>query len=121
MVRLFSNIIHRWPYVLGAVWAGYLVAMSDSVVILLFWLGGGGMGLMFFYWRMKQDRLAQVLCLVSFGIWTVSIAVNSFSRDGAFKADEPAYWMAATALLIGFFGALTVLIRSFCVRDCASH
>jgi hypothetical protein len=59
---------------------------------------------------LKGDRLAQVLCLVAFGTWGLSVVVGSVvpAKD-AFTADDPGSWMAGTALLIGFLGAIVVL------------
>jgi peptidoglycan/LPS O-acetylase OafA/YrhL len=80
---------------------------------IAFYAGAGGMALMFHRWRRHGDRLARVLCLIAFGIWMIAVIVSSFT--GA-NPGKPGFYVAATALLIGFVGAIVVLIRLYAHR-----
>jgi peptidoglycan/LPS O-acetylase OafA/YrhL len=76
--------------------------------VIAFYAGAGGMALMFHRWRRHGDRLAAVLCLAAFGTWVIACIVASVTGVGP---GAPWLYVAATALLIGFIGAIVVLIR----------
>jgi peptidoglycan/LPS O-acetylase OafA/YrhL len=102
-------------YIFGLAWATFAVGSSILLVgkdttgrveVVAFYAGVGGMLLMFFRWQKKQDRLAQILVLAAFAVWVVAIPVGSASwKSGT--------WIAGGALLIGFLGAVVVLIRAY--------
>jgi peptidoglycan/LPS O-acetylase OafA/YrhL len=81
---------------------------------IAFYAGAGGMALMFRRWRRHGDRLAAVLCLAAFGIWMIAVIVSSFTGTDPGK---PGFYVAATALLIGFVGAIVVLTRVYAHRS----
>ncbi|MGI8336010.1 hypothetical protein ACRYCC_39225 [Actinomadura scrupuli] len=116
MVRWPQGAGRFLPVVVAAGWWGYLVLSADSPQIAAFYAGTGGMGVLFYRWRMKQDRLAQVLCLIAFGTWGVAVGVASVFPPKSLTSDEPATWVAGAALLTGLIGAIVVLVHAFLTR-----
>jgi peptidoglycan/LPS O-acetylase OafA/YrhL len=78
--------------------------------VVAFYAGAGGMALMFYRWRRHGDRLAAVLCIAAFGMWAIAVIVSSST---GVDPGKPGFYVAATALLIGFVGAIVVLIRLY--------
>ncbi|TDB79137.1 hypothetical protein E1264_35920 [Actinomadura sp. KC216] len=95
------------------VWAsgGSLYEASQGIA---FFLGAGGMMLMFYRWRWLGDGLAKVLCLTAFGTWALAVMVGSVG-DG-FAPSHPSFWIAGVALLIGLVGGVLALVRVYLER-----
>ncbi|RJL33072.1 hypothetical protein [Bailinhaonella thermotolerans] len=75
-----------------------------------FFMGAGGMMVMFRRWRSRGDRVAGAVLLVAFGLWVASVFVASV--DGDTTLGSPAFWVAALSLLTGLGGGVVTLVRS---------
>jgi hypothetical protein len=85
--------------------------------IVAFYAGGGGMALMFYRWRRHGDGLAKVLCLSAFGTWVLAVFTGAAGGADAGKPGSLGFDVAAAALLMGFVGAIVVLIRLYTHRN----
>jgi peptidoglycan/LPS O-acetylase OafA/YrhL len=83
--------------------------LSSALRGIFFFLGAGGMLVMFYRWRLHGDRLAAALVLTAFATWALAVAVAS--ATGSVDPGAPASWVAALALLIGISGGLVTLAR----------
>ncbi|WP_396452917.1 hypothetical protein [Actinomadura sp.] len=83
---------------------------TKSYVLQLgaFFLGAGGMMLMFHRWRQHRDTRARALLLAAFAVWTLSVGVASVTDSGA-SLGGPGSWLAGFALMIGFGGGVITL------------
>lgn len=106
-VKVKFGLVAAWCVVCSVFAANTLV---QFLAILAFFMGAGGMGIMFFRWRLHGDRVAGVLCFVAFGAWGLSVVMGIMASESHLSA-EPASWIAGAALLIGFVGGLVTLLR----------
>jgi peptidoglycan/LPS O-acetylase OafA/YrhL len=94
-------------------------SLSEALPGIVFFLGAGGMMVMFARWRTQADSFAKVACLIAFGTWALAVAVGSVGEG--FTRSHPSYWIAGLALLIGFVGGLATLIRVYRERSQAGE
>ncbi|WP_344887964.1 hypothetical protein [Actinomadura meridiana] len=87
---------------------GSLYEASQGIA---FFLGAGGMMVMFYRWRWQGDSLAKVLCLTTFGTWALAVMVGSVGEG--FTRSHPSFWIAGLALLIGIAGEVLTLARIY--------
>ena len=87
--------------------------LASRVEIAAFFLGTGGMGLLFF--RRKTDRLARNLFFAAVGTLVLATAVGIASNEAGGGTGDPAQGavvgIAGSALAIGFVGAIVVVLR----------
>jgi hypothetical protein len=70
-----------------------------------YFLGIGGWMLMCHRWQHRYDAVVWVLLLITFGMWTVTVAFGSFNLD------RQAMLTASLALLISAVGGIVTLVR----------
>ncbi|MGI5325093.1 hypothetical protein [Actinomadura nitritigenes] len=99
--------------VISAAVAVFVISEGSWSVALqgiAFFMGAGGMMVMFYRWRRHGDRGAAVLVVPAFATWVLAVAVASVS--GA-ERGTPAFWIAGVALLIGVGGGVVTLVRMY--------
>jgi uncharacterized membrane protein YjjP (DUF1212 family) len=97
--------------VIGAAVAVLVISGGNWSVALqeiAFFMGAGGMMVMFYRWRRRGDRGAAVLVVTAFAAWVLAVAVASVT--GA-EPGTPAFWIAGVALLVGVGGGVVTLVR----------
>jgi hypothetical protein len=85
---------------------------------IAFFLGAGGMMVMFNRWRRHGDRRAAVLVVPAFATWALAVAVASVT---GVEPGTPAFWIAGVALLIGVGGGAVTLVRMYQERGSESE
>ncbi|KAB2380121.1 hypothetical protein [Actinomadura montaniterrae] len=75
---------------------------------IAFFLGAGGMMVMFYRWRRQGDRRAAALVVPAFATWALAVALASAT---GVEPGTPAFWIAGVALLIGVGGGAVTLAR----------
>jgi hypothetical protein len=68
-------------------------SLSAGLQVAAFFLGAGGMMLMFFRWRLHGDARARALVLVAFAGWVLAIGVASVTDSGT-RLGGPGSWLA---------------------------
>lgn len=81
---------------------------SSALQGIAFFMGAGGMLVMFYRWRRQGDRGAAVLVVSAFATWGLAVAVGSVT---GVEPGTPAFWIGGAALLIGVGGGLVTLVR----------
>jgi hypothetical protein len=126
--RLGANRVGRATAFLSIIWSifftGWVIYWivqlrnwTTRAEIIAFFAGSGGMVLMFHRWRRHGDRLAKALCLASFGTWGLAVITWGVGGANAGKPWSLGFDVAAAALLIGFVGGISVLIRLYAHED----
>ncbi|HEU5026184.1 MAG TPA: hypothetical protein VFV01_14790 [Spirillospora sp.] len=77
---------------------------------IAFFMGAGGMMVMFYRWRRHGDRGAAMLVVSAFATWVLAVAVASAT---GVEPGTPAFWIAGVALLIGVGGGALTLVRMY--------
>lgn len=86
--------------------------LSYGLQLAAFFLGAGGMMLMFHRWRLHGDTRARVLVLIAFAIWAIAVGVASVTDSGT-RLGGPGSWVAGLALLVGFVGGVITLLSTY--------
>ncbi|MDL4813409.1 hypothetical protein [Actinomadura opuntiae] len=83
---------------------------SVALQEIAFFMGAGGMMVMFYRWRRQGDRVAAMLLVLAFVTWAMAVAVASIT---GVEPGTPAFWIAGVALLFGASGGVVTLARMY--------